>query len=150
MRVEFEVPEEILHHLVDPVPIPNMARIRYDVEAPPAVEDLAGSATAELRKPKIASLIRPGQRIAIGVGSRGIDRLPQIVAAVVKEIRSKGAEPFVIPTMGSHGGATAGGQIEVLEHLGVNEQSVGASIESQMGTEELGRTPEGMPVYMDR
>jgi hypothetical protein len=150
MHIDFEVPEEILHHLLDPVPLPTMARIRYDMETPPAVRDLAGSVTAELRKPDVRSAIQAGQRIAIGVGSRGIDRLPEIVAAVVSEVRSLGADPFIIPTMGSHGGATAGGQIEVLEHLGVTEMSVGAPIESQMATEEIGRTPDGMPVYTDR
>jgi hypothetical protein len=150
MHIELEVPEEILHQLLDSVRIPNMARIRYDMETPPAIGDLMGAVTAEMRKPDIGSAIEPGQRIAVGVGSRGIDRLPEIVAATVNEIRSLGADPFIIPTMGSHGGATAEGQIAVLEHLGVSQHSVGAPIESQMGTEEVGRTPDALPVYVDR
>ncbi len=150
MRIAFDIPEDILHQLLDPVPIPDMARIRYDMPTPPGIRDLGAALVQQMQQTGVASTIKPGQRIAIGVGSRGIDRLPEIVAALVWQLRSLGADPFIIPAMGSHGGATPGGQLEVLEHLGITPETVGAPIESQMETVEIGRTPDGMPVRMDR
>lgn len=88
--------------------------------------------------------------MAIGVGSRGISRLRDIVTALVGELSSWGLRPFIFPAMGSHGGATASGQLEMLTHLGVTESRVGAPIESQMDTAVVGRTPDGMPVHLDR
>lgn len=150
MRIEFEIPDDILHQLLDPVPIPDMARIQYEMPTPPVIRDLGAALAERMHQADVAATIKPGQRIAIGVGSRGIDRLPEIVAALVAQLRSLGAEPFIIPAMGSHGGATSRGQLEVLEHLGVTSETVGAPLESQMETVEIGRTAEGMPVLMDR
>ncbi|HEV2236362.1 MAG TPA: hypothetical protein VGR57_06835, partial [Ktedonobacterales bacterium] len=112
MRISFDVPEDILHTLLDPVALPPMARVRYHMATPPPLPDVGGVVVGELRRPEIAALIQPGQRIAIGVGSRGIGRLPEIVAALVAGLRAAGAEPFIFPAMGSHGGATAAGQRE--------------------------------------
>jgi len=150
MRIEFEVPEDILHHLLDPVTIPQMARVRYEMVTPPPIDDIGAAVHAALQTTGAAGVITSGQRVAIGVGSRGIGRLPEIVATLVAALRALGAEPFVVPTMGSHGGATAGGQAEVLEHLGVTEERVGAPIVSSMDTVEIGRTDDGTPVRMDR
>jgi len=150
MRLEFEVPEDILHHLLDPVAIPHMARVRYDMTTPAPIDDIAASVNAAVRAADATTTIRSGQRIAVGVGSRGIGRLPAIVAALVAALRALGAEPFIVPAMGSHGGATASGQREVLEHLGVTEQSVGAPIVSGMETVEIGRADDGTPVRIDR
>ncbi len=150
MRLEFEVPEDILHHLLDPVAIPHMARVRYDMTTPAPIDDIAASVNAAVRAADGTTTIRSGQRIAVGVGSRGIGRLPAIVAALVAALRALGAEPFIVPAMGSHGGATASGQREVLEHLGVTEQSVGAPIVSGMETVEIGRADDGTPVRIDR
>ncbi|MBV9278763.1 MAG: DUF2088 domain-containing protein [Chloroflexi bacterium] len=150
MRIDFEVPEGILHELLDPVPIPPMARVRYDMETPPPLRDVGDAVRRDLRRPGVRGLIRPGQRIAVGVGSRGIDRLPEVVAALVAELRALGAEPFVIPAMGSHGGATPDGQREVLDYLGVTPERVGTPIESQMDTVEVGRTDDGTSVRLDR
>jgi hypothetical protein len=150
MRIEFEIPDDILHQLLDPVPIPPMACVRYDMPTPPAIRDLRASLGEQMHQADVASSIKPGQRIAIGVGSRGIDRLPEIVAVLVTQLRALGAQPFIVPAMGSHGGATAEGQVEVLEHLGVTPETVDAPVESRMETVEIGRTAEGMPVLMDR
>ncbi len=150
MRLEFEVPEDILHHLLDPVAIPHMAPVRYDMATPPPIDDIAAAVNAAVRAAGGDTAIRSGQRIAVGVGSRGIGRLPEIVAALVAALRARGAEPFIVPAMGSHGGATAAGQREVLEHLGVTEQSVGAPIVSGMETVEIGRADDGTPVRIDR
>jgi hypothetical protein len=150
MRISFEIPDAVLHGLLDDVPIPEMARVRYAIPTPEALPDVAGAVAAELRRPEVRSLVRPGERIAVGVGSRGIARLAEIVAALVGELRGAGAEPFVVPAMGSHGGATAEGQRSVLAHLGVTEAGVGAPVVTDMATEEVGRTPDGIPVRLDR
>ena len=150
MRIEFDIPETILHHLLDPVPIPQMARVRYDIPTPAPLGDIRAAVREQMERAGARTMVRPGQRIAVGVGSRGIGRLPEIVAALVGELRALGAEPFIIPTMGSHGGATAEGQREVLRHLGVTPERVGAPIEAQMETVEVGRAADGTPVRLDR
>ena len=88
--------------------------MRYEIPTPPPIEDVAAAVAEQLRRPEIAGAIAPGQRVAIGVGSRGVGRLAEITAALVAGLRALGAEPFVVPAMGSHGGATADGQREVL------------------------------------
>ena len=150
MSISFEVPEAILHHLLDPVPLPRMLLIHQELATPAPIGDIGAAVAEQLRRPEVRGLVTSGQRIAIGVGSRGIGRLPEIVAALVAELRSLGAEPFIIPTMGSHGGATADGQREVLAHLGVTEASAGAPIVSQMETAEVGRTADGIAVRLDQ
>ena len=150
MRIEFDIPEAVLHHLLDPVPIPQMAHVRYAIPTPTPLRDIRAAVREQMERAGARTMVRPGQRIAVGVGSRGIGRLPEIVAALVGELRALGAEPFIIPTMGSHGGATADGQREVLLHLGVTPERVGAPIEAQMETVEVGRTADGTPVRLDR
>ncbi|MBM7691697.1 hypothetical protein JOC77_001104 [Peribacillus deserti] len=88
--------------------------------------------------------------IAITAGSRGITNISFILNVIVKTLKAKGFSPFLVPAMGSHGGATAAGQVEVLEHLGINEQTIGAPIHSSMEVETIGKTEQGVPVYMDR
>ena len=150
MRIEFDIPEAVLHQLLDPVPMPQMARVRYDIPTPAPLRDIRAAVREQMERAGVRTMVRPGQRIAVGVGSRGIGRLPEIVAALVGELRALGAEPFIIPTMGSHGGATAEGQREVLWHLGVTPERVGAPIEAQMETVEVGRAADGTPVRLDR
>jgi hypothetical protein len=150
MQITFEIPEDILHGLLDGVPIPDMARVRYRMQTPPALGDLQAAVAEQIRQPQIRALIQPGQRIAIGVGSRGLGRLPEIVAGLVAALRSLDAIPFIIPAMGSHGGATAAGQRDVLTHLGVTEERVGAPVISDMATVEIGRTDDDIPVRLDR
>jgi hypothetical protein len=150
MQITFEIPEDILHGLLDGVPIPDMAHVRYRMQTPPALGDLQAAVAEQIRQPQIRALIQPGQRIAIGVGSRGLGRLPEIVAGLVAALRSLDAIPFIIPAMGSHGGATAAGQRDVLHHLGVTEERVGAPVISDMATVEIGRTDDDIPVRLDR
>src|SRR5262245_13021206 len=150
MRITFEVPDAILHTLLDGVPIPEMARVQYAMPTPRPLPDLEAAVAEQLGRPEVAGLLRPGDRIAIGLGSRGIAGLAEIAAALVGGLRALGAEPFVVPAMGSHGGATAAGQEEVLARLGVTEARVGAPIRSDMATEEVGRTDDGIAVRLDR
>jgi len=94
--------------------------------------------------------IKPGKKIGIAVGSRGIYQLPNLVKAVVNEVKKRGAIPHIIPAMGSHGGATAEGQQEYLKGYGITEETVGAPVLSNMEVEQLGTVePDGMPVYFD-
>src|SRR5438270_4938407 len=150
MRITFEVPENILHQLLDPVPIPQVARVRNDAPVPRPIENISTAVHEQMQLAGAQHLFQAGQRIAVGVGSRGIGRLPEIVAALIRELRAFGTDPFIIPTMGSHGGATAEGQRDVLTHLGVTPESVGAPIESQMETVEVGRAADGTPLRLDR
>ena len=150
MRMTFEVPEAVLQQLLDPVPLPALAHVHYDMATPAPLADVAAAVHAQVVRPEVAALLSQGQRVAIGVGSRGIGRLAEIVTALVAALRGLGVEPFIIPAMGSHGGATAEGQRAVLAHLGITEGRVGAPIEASMETVEVGRTPDGVPVRLDR
>src|SRR6185503_18502715 len=88
-----------------------------------------------------------GARIAVGVGSRGITNLPRIVAAVLDNLKAAGAEPFIIPAMGSHGGATPEGQIEVLASYGITESAMSVPIRASLEVRQVGATPDGEPVF---
>lgn len=91
-----------------------------------------------------------GKKIALTAGSRGIKSIVGVLRVCVGILKSKGAEPFIIPAMGSHGGATAEGQVKVLENLGITEMSIGAPIRSSMEVVTLGTTEHGMEVFCDK
>jgi len=99
--------------------------------------DLSRSLAAEWARPELAPFWRPGLRVAIAVGSRGIARLPEIVASLVRRFQAAGCVPFIIPAMGSHGGATAAGQQEVLAHLGITAAAMGCPVRASMSTVPL-------------
>src|SRR5205823_12595223 len=88
-----------------------------------------------------------GGRVAITAGSRGVARIPEILRAIARIVAEWGAEPFIMPAMGSHGGATAEGQRDILADYGTTEESVGAPIVSSMETVCLGNIMDGVPVY---
>lgn len=94
--------------------------------------------------------LQKGSEIAITAGSRGISNIVEILQECVRYLKDAGYKPFLVPAMGSHGAGTAQGQIEVLHHLGITEESVGAEIRSSMEVELLGQTEKGQPVYMDK
>ena len=129
------------------MPLGRWVRQRFD---PSHVADLAGTIRQEFDRPGVGDAIRPGARIAVAVGSRGITRLAEIVAAIVAELRRRGAAPFIVPAMGSHGGATAEGQRQILADYGVTEEATGVEIRSSMEVVLLGRLSDGTPVYFDR
>ncbi|MDO9535482.1 MAG: lactate racemase domain-containing protein [Bacillota bacterium] len=104
----------------------------------------------ELKDKKIGGLIRPGQKIAITVGSRGIASLAEIVSSLAEWLLGYGAKPFIVPAMGSHGNASARGQLEVLEGYGITEQQIGVPIVSSMEVIKIGETSSGSPVYCDK
>ncbi|HET7770544.1 MAG TPA: lactate racemase domain-containing protein [Chloroflexota bacterium] len=149
-RVTLEIPDELLERMLGSVPVPRMARVRYEMRTAPAIRNIDNAVAEQVRRADIAGLIKPGERIAIGVGSRGVARLAEMTAALVKELKHLGADPFVVPAMGSHGGATAEGQRDVLTHLGVTEDRIGCPILSDMTTVEVGKTDDGISVKLDR
>ena len=115
-----------------------------------APDEIPTAVTAQLSQPEYASKIRPGMHIAITAGSRGIRNVDIITRAIVDFVYSRKAEPFIVPAMGSHGGATAEGQLEILEGYGITESSMGCPIRSSMETVQLGTSSLGKPVYMDK
>lgn len=139
----------IVQELLQDIPLPRMARAWQSFPAP-ELDDVAGALRDQLARPGVVERIRPGMRIALGVGSRGIAEIPTLVRVTVEEIRKRGGEPFIIPAMGSHGGATAEGQRGVLANLGVTEASAGCPIHASMEVVEIGRLKNGLPVYTDK
>jgi hypothetical protein len=91
-----------------------------------------------------------GRTVAVGIGSRGIDRIALVARTLVDWLRSRGAKPFVLPTMGSHGGGTAPGQIALLASYGITEAEIGAPIVADMETDLIGSTESGIPVHTSR
>ena len=128
---------------------PKMYHIRqvFDI---PKVDNIEKELSKELESIRISSKIKPGARIAITAGSRGVANIDRILGQLIRAVKKAGAEPFLVPTMGSHGGGTAEGQIEVLKSLNVTEESVGAPIVSSMEVVEIGRSCFGFPVLVDK
>jgi Lactate racemase N-terminal domain len=116
--------------------------------APPMTLDLAGLAD-ELAS-MINERVKRGQRVGVGVGSRGIARLPDVVAVVVGALRAAGVDPVLIPAMGSHGGATGPGQVEVLRELGVVAEALEVPVDASMEVEQIGHLGSGRPVYVGK
>jgi len=131
------------------VALPRMVRVTQEFPSPGRC-DLDAEIRRQIGVPEIAGRIPRGGRVAVAVGSRGIAEVARITAAVVDGLRRGGAQPFIVPAMGSHGGATAEGQAEVLASLGVTEAAVGAPIVSSMEVVELGRLADGSGVFWDR
>jgi hypothetical protein len=128
---------------------PKVVKVRQDFPRP-RVEDVGEALREQSQREEIKSRIEPGMQVAITAGSRGISGIDNILRSLVQILKDAGARPFIVPAMGSHGGATAEGQVEILRSLGVTEESVGAEIRSSMEVVELGQTERGVPVYMDR
>ncbi len=115
------------------------------------LQDVAGELIRQLARPEIRDAVRPGMRIAITCGSRGIDNYPLVLRELVSFCKKRGAEPFIIPAMGSHGGAVAEGQKGVCEALGVTEEYCGCPIRATMEVTQIGMTEDGeSPVFIDR
>ncbi len=129
--------------------LPKFVKIeqRFDLYS---IADIRVAVEAALQRPGTLDAVKPGQRIALTAGSRGISNIIEILKSVADRIKEKGAYPFVIPAMGSHGGATAEGQLEVLSGYGITEESVGCPILSSMETVQIGVAENGKPVRIDK
>ena len=128
--------------------LPGMRRIQQRFESAPAA-DVLDEIDREWSRINSGLDLSPGSKIAIGVGSRGISKLSVVVQAVVARLKEAGYDPFVTPAMGSHGGATAQGQIDVLHHRGITEKSVGAPVKATMDVIPMGEV-NGIPLFLDQ
>ncbi len=115
-----------------------------------AVKDIPATIAAELKRADFASKLKPGARVAIGVGSRGIANIATIVRAVVDFWKAQGMNPYIFPAMGSHGAASPEGQAMVLGKYKITEATMGCPIVSQLEVVSLGQTPEGITAYLDK
>ena len=144
------VPEATVLDACGDRPLPDLGLIERDWDTDPIPSDRVAAAAAEAVAPLDFDGVPDGGEVAVGAGSRGIANLPAIVAGVVGAVRDAGYDPFVFPAMGSHGGATAAGQREMLESLGVTSEAIGCEIRSSMEVVQVGETPDrGVPVYAD-
>lgn len=133
---------------IPPFEFPKMGKVRQRLPRP-RVDDIPGEVRRQLASLDLKSRLRPGDRIAITAGSRGITNIAPILAVVAEGVREAGGEPFLVSAMGSHGGGTPEGQKEVLDGLGITEAAVGAPIRVTSETVVLGRTASGHTVYCD-
>ncbi|KML41279.1 MAG: lactate racemase domain-containing protein [Bacillota bacterium] len=140
---------DIIKEILKDIPIPGMVKVRQNFHAP-QLEDVADAVRNTLNDTNVLARINQGDSVAIAVGSRGLADLPVLVRETVREIKRVGGQPFIVPAMGSHGGATSEGQIDVLHQLGVTEGAVEAPIKSSMEVVKIGELPNGLPVYIDR
>ncbi len=140
---------EIIRKMLEPIPIPPMARIRQRFDAE-KLEDPIQVLKEELMKPGAIDQIKPGQHVAVAVGSRGVANIAPITREVIDAIKAAGGHPFIVPCMGSHGGATDEGQAEVLHHLGIDEHTMDAPVRSSMEVVKIDELANGLPVYVDK
>ena len=129
--------------------LPKVLKVRQ-VLPTECIQDVPGEVRQALAGANLKGRVKPGSRVAITAGSRGISEIVTVLRTVVEEVKAAGAEPFIVPTMGSHGGAMAEGQIGVLAEYGITEQTMGCPIRSSMETVVLGTTPSGAHVHMDK
>lgn len=132
--------------LLADVQIPKMFHARQSI----APEDIPGIVEEQIAQPQFSEKIKPGMNIAITAGSRGIRNVGIITKAVVDAVKRRGANPFIVPAMGSHGGATAEGQKEMLAGFGITEEAMGCPIVSSMEVVELGYSSLGKLVVLDK
>src|ERR1051325_3910500 len=113
------------------------------------LRDVRGEARQQMEQSGLGQPLQSGARVAIGVGSRGVANIAAIVHSVVDYWRARGVSPFIFPAMGSHGAATPEGQADVLRRFGITEQSIGCPIVSRLDVMSLGKTQDGVEVFMD-
>ena len=123
--------------------LPEFLRIRQRFPRP-RVAAAARAVRREVEGLLPAGSLRPGAEVGVTVGSRGIQGLDTMVRAAVDVLKERGARPFILPAMGSHGGATAQGQSQLVAHYGVTEEAMGCPVRAEMDTRELGRTAAGI------
>jgi hypothetical protein len=114
------------------------------------IPDVAAEVRKQLGASGFATRLKPGARIAIGVGSRGIHNISTIVRSAVQYWKHAGMRPFLFPAMGSHGAASAAGQSDVLAHYGITEAAMGCPMVSQLEVVSLGKTADGIEAFMDK
>ncbi|MGE7646477.1 lactate racemase domain-containing protein [Peribacillus frigoritolerans] len=140
---------DIISELLREIQLPKMVQVRQKFRTT-KIADVAGEVKKAIKEAGVLSRINEEDRVAIAVGSRGVADLPTLVRETVAAVKEAGGNPFIVPAMGSHGGATAEGQIDVLLQLGISEEAVGAPIRSSMEVIKLDELPNGLPVFIDK
>ncbi|BEU88050.1 lactate racemase domain-containing protein [Selenomonas sp. TAMA-11512] len=141
----------IVAKLVSDIALPKMFRVRQNFSHEHiSVDEIPEIVKKELSDKRLAQRIRPGMRIAITAGSRGVANVALITKSIADFVKEQGAQPFVVPSMGSHGGATAEGQTEILAGYNVTEDYVGCPILSSMEVKKIGVNDEGGDVFIDK
>jgi len=128
---------------------PQIYRIRQTFDSQ-QVDNIATAVQHGMQALNLASIVKPGQTVAVACSSRGINNYGTIVKEVVSSLKALELDPFIFPAMGSHGSATAEGQQQVLGHLGVTEASTGAPVRSSLDVIQIGETSHGVPVLLDK
>lgn len=136
-----------INEMLSSCPIPRVVRARqfFNCDTLPNVPGVLRGGLAAA-----CGTITPGMRVAITCGSRGLDQYVPMLKTMVAFVREAGGVPLLIPSMGSHGGATAQGQAELLRAYGISEETIGAPVLSSMEVVQIGTTPKGLPVYIDK
>ncbi len=140
---------EAVRSLIENITIPPMYKVRQKFHVDP-LEDIESACREQIESLPRLDKLAPGARIAVAVGSRGIAEIGRITAAVVKTLKDRGFEPFIVSGMASHGKATGAGQAQLLAELGVTEATVGCPVRAGVDVVEIGRIDSGLSVYMDR
>jgi hypothetical protein len=128
---------------------PPIARVRQSIPQP-RLADIAGTVRRAILESRLRERVPAGGTIAVGCGSRGITAIPKVARAAVDTLKEMGYRPFIVAAMGSHGGATAEGQRELLAGYGITPEAMGVEVRSDMDTVVLGTNPVGLPIYFDR
>lgn len=129
--------------------LPRMFCLRQSFSGP-TVTDIAGEVERELSRLDLGKKIRRGETVAVTAGSRGVANIVVILKQTVDHLKRFGAIPFLVPAMGSHGGATAEGQLALLARYGITPESMGCEVRSSMETVIVGETPQGFPIHFDK
>ncbi|MGA3405975.1 MAG: hypothetical protein ABSD49_09625 [Candidatus Bathyarchaeia archaeon] len=128
---------------------PRIVRVKQVFDTAPPITDIPTGVRTALKSIRTDSRIRPGDTVAITAGSRWISNITTIMISVIEELKALQAKPFIVPAMGSHGGATSEGQLDVLKNMGITQETMGVSLRSSMEVRQIGRVL-GFPVYMDK
>ncbi len=140
---------DIIKQLLQDIPMPRFVKAKQIFEKKP-LKNIEHEIKIQLLNKNLLANIAPGQSIAIAAGSRGIANIALIIKELVKNIKEAGGQPFIIPAMGSHGGASAEGQCKILESLGITQEYIGAPIRATMEVVQIGTSDNGLPVYIDK
>lgn len=139
----------VFRDIVADVKLPKMIKVKQLFDRP-KIDSIANVIKSEFARPEIANSIKEGISVAITCGSRGVANIALITKLIVLELKKRGAKPFVVPAMGSHGGGTAEGQKSILTDYGVTEDYIGCAIKSSMEVKHIGYTSEGHKVLIDK
>ena len=138
-----------INEILDNIKLPQIMKVSQTFDNT-KLDDVEGDLNQKLIDKNIKDKIKQGMKIAITGGSRGISSYKELMKTIVSFVKKCGATPFIVPSMGSHGGGTSEGQENMLKKLGITKESVGCEIISSMDVVEVGRTSKDLPVYIDK